>query len=66
MSHLARQEMYFDRQVDLDETLEGIDRVTSADVQRVATDLFPAGALSATVLGHVNGLQIPPARLALT
>jgi predicted Zn-dependent peptidase len=66
MSHLARQEMYFDRQVDLDETLEGIDRVTAADLQRVAVDLFPAGALSVTVLGNVNGLQIPPARLALT
>ena len=28
MSHLARQEIYFDRQFGLDETLEGIERVT--------------------------------------
>ena len=40
MSHLARQEIYFDRQFGLDETLQGIERVTADDVQRVAADLF--------------------------
>ena len=65
MSHLARQEIYFDRQVGLDETLEGINQVSVPDVQRVAADLFEAGSLSATVLGNVNGLEIPPERLAL-
>ena len=29
MSHLARQEIYFDRQFGLDETLQGIERVTT-------------------------------------
>ena len=65
MSHLARQEIYFDRQFGLDETLQGIERVTAADVQRVAADLFGNGSLSATVLGNVNGLQIPRERLDL-
>ncbi len=65
MSHLARQEIYFDRQFGLDETLQGIERVTADDVQRVAVDLFRNGSLSATVLGNVNGLQIPPERLNL-
>ena len=65
MSHLARQEIYFDRQFGLDETLQGIERVTTADVQRVATDLFRSGALAATVLGNVNGLQLPRERLEL-
>ena len=65
MSHLARQEIYFDRQFGLDETLEGVERVTTAEVQRVAQDLFGKGALAATVLGAVNGLQLPPERLAL-
>ena len=59
MSHLARQEIYFDRQFGLDETLEGVERVTADDVQRVARDLFADGSLAATVLGAVNGLQIP-------
>ena len=65
MSHLARQEIYFDRQFGLDETLQGIERVTVDDVRRVAVDLFRNGSLSATVLGNVNGLQIPPERLNL-
>jgi predicted Zn-dependent peptidase len=65
MSHLARQEIYFDRQFGLDETLEGVERVTRDDIQRVARDLFADGALAATVLGAVNGLEIPRERLAL-
>jgi predicted Zn-dependent peptidase len=65
MSHLARQEIYFDRQFGLDETLQGIERVTAADVRRVAEDLFRNGSLSATVLGNVNGLEIPRERLDL-
>ncbi len=65
MSHLARQEIYFDRQFGLDETLEGVERVTTADIARVARDLFADGALAATVLGNVNGLQLPKERLAL-
>jgi predicted Zn-dependent peptidase len=63
MSHIARQEIYFDRQFGLDETLQGIERVTPADVQRVAADLFHNGSLAATVLGNVNGLKIPRERL---
>jgi predicted Zn-dependent peptidase len=51
MSHLARQEIYFERHFGLDETLAGVERVTSADVARVATDLFSNGSLAATVVG---------------
>jgi predicted Zn-dependent peptidase len=65
MSHLARQEIYFDRQFGLDETLEGVERVSIADIQRVARDLFANGSLAATVLGNVNGLKLPRERLAL-
>ena len=65
MSHLARQEIYFARHFGLDETREGVERVTDDDVQRVSRDLFADGALSATVLGAVKGLQLPPERLSL-
>ncbi len=65
MSHIARQEIYFDRQFGLDETLQGIERVTASEVQRVAADLFKNDSLAATVLGNVNGLQIPRERLDL-
>ena len=49
----------------LRETLEGVERVTRDDVQRVAYDLFADGALAATVLGAVNGLELPRERLLL-
>jgi predicted Zn-dependent peptidase len=65
MSHLARQEIYFDRQFSLDETLQGIERVSSVDVQRVAGELFSNGSLAATVLGQIDGLQVPRERLDL-
>ncbi len=65
MSHLARQEIYFDRQFSLDETLEGIERVSPADVQRVAHELFSNGAIAATVLGQIGGLELPKERLSL-
>jgi predicted Zn-dependent peptidase len=65
MSHLARQEIYRDHTDTLDEMLAAIERVTAGDVQRVATAFFAAGALGATVLGHVNGLQVTKEQLAL-
>ena len=65
MSHLARQEIYFDRHFGLDETLAGIEAVTTAEVQRVARDLFADGGLAATVLGAVNGLTLSPEKLSL-
>jgi predicted Zn-dependent peptidase len=51
MSHLARQEIYFERHFGLDETLAGVDAVTADDIQRVAADLFSNGSLAATVVG---------------
>ena len=65
MSHLARQEIYFDRQFGLDETLEGVERVTAEDLQRVAASLFCNGALAGTVLGPLNGWTYPSERLGL-
>jgi predicted Zn-dependent peptidase len=64
MSHLARQEIYFDRHFGLDETLAGVQRVSANDIQRVACDLFANGSLAATVLGPKTP-QLPPHRLSL-
>ena len=64
MSHLARQEIYFDRHFGLDETLAGVQRVTADDLQRVAADLFSNGSLAATVLGP-SVPAIPPGMLDL-
>jgi predicted Zn-dependent peptidase len=65
MSHIARQEVYFGRQFDLDETLDGIEQVTADHVQRVARELFTDGALAATVLGPLDGFELPAGQLAL-
>ena len=65
MTHLARQDIYFDQPLTLDETLAGIERVTADDVQRVATDLFQNGRLAATALGPLDGVEISPSRLSL-
>jgi predicted Zn-dependent peptidase len=66
MSHLARQDIYFDHHFTLDETLEGIERVTADDVQRVAGDLFSNGSLGATILGPSAGdTDLGPRRLDL-
>ena len=65
MTHLARQEIYFDKPYTLDDTLDGIDRVTGEDVQRVASALFADGALGLTVLGPNRNLELPAGRLAL-
>jgi predicted Zn-dependent peptidase len=64
MSHLARQEIYFDRHFGLDETLSGVERVTPDDVQRVAADLFGNGSLAATVLGPAPP-ELPQTRIDL-
>jgi predicted Zn-dependent peptidase len=63
MSHLARQEIYFGRHFTLDETLEGVERVTARDVQRVAGDLFSNGGLGVTILGPTNGNGLSRERL---
>jgi predicted Zn-dependent peptidase len=65
MSNLARQEMYFERPYDLDDTLRGVEAVNHDMVAAVTGDLFSNGGLSATVLGAVNDLEIPNERLAL-
>ena len=65
MTHPARQDIYFDQPLTLDETLAGIERVTADDVQRVATDLFQNGRLAATALGPLDGVEISPSRLSL-
>ena len=49
MPHIARQEIYFDRQFGPDETLLGIERVTAADAAR-RRGPFQDGSLAATVL----------------
>jgi predicted Zn-dependent peptidase len=55
MSHLARQEIYFGRQIPIEEILRDIDRVSADDVQRLANEIFDGSPLAASVLGNLRG-----------
>jgi predicted Zn-dependent peptidase len=65
MSHLARQEIYFGRQFTLDHTLDQIEAVTAADLQRVSRDLFLGSDLVATVVGPKDGQAPAESRLRI-
>ncbi len=63
MSQLARQEMYFGRQMSADEVISGIDAVTSAEVLELASEMFGRGPLAMTVLGRLEHLRSIPESL---
>ena len=54
MNHLARQELYFGRQLGTPEILDSIEAVSADDVRRVAGEIFD-GRLAASVLGDLRG-----------
>jgi len=58
MSNLARQDMYFGRQISLDEIARFVDAVTLEAVMDVAQELFVTSQLALTVLGPPNGLRV--------
>src|SRR6202161_595637 len=52
MSNLARQEMYFDHFVSMDEIIERIQAVTQDDLLASANELFKPEMIAVTVLGN--------------
>jgi predicted Zn-dependent peptidase len=64
MSNLARQEMYFDHFLGLDELIERIEAVTTDDIRATADEFFRQDMLAVTVLGNLNGLKISRDQLA--
>ena len=55
MSRIARNEIYFGRDVPLEEVAAGVDAVSNDDVVRVARTMFRPAALAVTVLGDLKG-----------
>lgn len=55
MSRIARNEIYFGRDVPLEEVAAGVDAVSNDDVVRVAREMFRPEALAVTVLGDLKG-----------
>jgi len=64
MSNAARQEMYFGRNISLDEIAQRIDEVTSPQVLEVARELFQTDRLAVTFLGPINDFRFTRADLA--
>jgi predicted Zn-dependent peptidase len=64
MSRIAKNELYFHRDVPIREVAERIDAVVNDDVVRVADRLFAPGALALTVLGDLKGQPLDPEVLA--
>jgi predicted Zn-dependent peptidase len=64
MSSLARQQMYWGRFFSLDEITTEIDRVTAADLQRLAQQLLQPESLALTLLGNLGTLKLDRADLA--
>lgn len=64
MSNLARQQMYYGRFATVDEIIADVDRVTPADIQRLANDLLRPELISLTLLGNLGDLQVTREDLA--
>ena len=65
MSNLARQEIYFGRQLTLAETLRGVESVTTGKVHRLARELLGNKRLGLAAVGRVGRLVVKPEDLRL-
>jgi len=64
MANLARQQMYFGRFFGVDEMMEEIEAVTTADVQELAQELFQPETMALTLLGNLGSMKIERGDLA--
>ena len=58
MNQLARNEIYFGRQVPPEEIAAGIDDVTEEQVRQLAADLFNEESMAITVIGPVSEEEV--------
>jgi predicted Zn-dependent peptidase len=58
MSNLARQELYFDRFMSLDEMLDSIESVTREEVQAIAEEFFCNEQIALAMLGRIGGVEV--------
>lgn len=54
MSRLAKQEIYFNRYIPIDEILQEIDRVTSVEIQELANKLFRPQSIALASIGPLS------------
>ena len=59
MSNLARQDMYFERFIDLVEIIRRVEQVSAEEVCALANEIFLSDLIAVTLLGNLNGLKLP-------
>jgi len=64
MNNIARQEIYFGRQFELDEILAAIEAVDAEQVRLTAAELF-GGEVALSVLGSLDGYRPKPAQIRI-
>jgi len=64
MSNLARQQMSHGRFYTVDQITAEVDRITAADIQRLARQLLVSDTMALTLLGNLGTMKITTADLA--
>lgn len=64
MSNLARQELYFDRFLSLDEMLDSIESVSREQVQSIAQEFFTTENIALAMLGRLGTTEVTREDLA--
>jgi len=64
MSNLARQELYFDQFMTLDDMLNNIENVNREDVQMIAQKFFTTETVALAMLGRLGDIKITREDLA--
>ncbi len=59
MSRLAQNEIYFGEYIPIEEVIQGIEGVTSEEVNQLAQDLFREELFCLTVLGPIDKTELP-------
>ncbi len=62
-ANLAQQEIIFETQISLDETLQKIEAVNAEEIQDLAREFFQTENIALVALGNLNGLKIERDRL---
>jgi predicted Zn-dependent peptidase len=63
MANLARQQMYFQEFIPVEEIIASIDAVDSGQVQAMAQQLFDPAHIAVTLLGRLDGVKLQRSRL---
>lgn len=65
MTKLAKNEIYFNRQVSIAEIVTGLEQVTTTDIIELCNDLFQDNFLTMELMGKLDDLSIKPTSFSL-